>query len=64
MSGDERTVEDARRLGMLEHVAELLAVLRDREAVSPGAVEELLVYGLHNAITGWCRVTGTVGEQG
>lgn len=49
-------LDDARRLGELEQVAELVTALVEQEREQPGAVDDLAVQGLHGAALFWSTV--------
>ena len=50
-------LDDVRRLGELEHVAELVEDLLRREREHPGSVSGTwAIQGVHNAVTFWSRL--------
>lgn len=49
-------LDNARRLGELEHVAELVEDLLRREREHPGSVGDVAIQGIHNAVTFWSRL--------
>lgn len=55
---EPRSLDDAQRLGRLEHVHEVVSRLLEVEQAEPGRVDDLLVEGLHSSMTSWCRMRG------
>lgn len=51
-------LDNARRLGELEHAHAILGQLLAHERLSPGSVDDGLVQGLHHSVTSWCRMRG------
>lgn len=52
-------LDDARRLGELEQVAEQVQALLERERETAGTVDDLAVQGLHSAVLFWSGVRST-----
>lgn len=52
-------LDNARRLGELEQVVEMVAALLEQERERPGSVDDVAVQGLHGAVLFWSAVRST-----